>query len=708
MPRAVLEITADTSGIAAAFGAIRTMAQQTEREVKGSMQRAATGSATAYRTSARQQATDGDQASARSVAAANRSVQAFIRAEDQKRRAARLTAQTQQRVEQEATAHARVEASKRGLTAEQEARVKQTAAERLTRVYETEEKRQTATARREANARAPNRGSVAHDIRRGLTIGRDAAINVARNAHSMIQDARGQRAESEHTLNAAFMQAGTSGTGTMMSAPEAAALRARLQAEVTTGSLRGLSISDVAEGLSAAQTQKSVLTAPTAQGRAAALEEQIRLMTFARNTGQSPREVLLAAGTLKDQGITGADQMSTLMAMTGIGQAGSVELSTMIGSSLGPLMQNIARVRNPNQTPEQRSAAVRAAVLESMSVAEVAASAGGNARPTLNALAQMRGSVESPLMADRLDRRLRATNHADLADRMIVRDRAGNASLRNRNPLAFMSQLITGMGGNANATMNLLATGGAGAPMILGSPQRTAINLLAGASAGGGTIAQKVADLQAQGSRFGTAQVEAGRAIIDSEQRTVLQSSEESRLSALSDNTSSINQLSNAFSEFVARHPLGTTVAATGIPLLGQMAAGFIGRQLAGTALGTALGVAAPAGAAGAGAGGGALAAGGQIARKALGAPALLGSLLTLGGSYGGVEQEDVETQQREGREYERQSARLGAAATAANQPPPTAAQIGAAVAEALRANPPTAIVSPVDATHARTQGATP
>jgi hypothetical protein len=349
---------------------------------------------------------------------------------------------------------------------------------------------------------------------------------------------------------------------------------------------------------------------------------------------------------------------------------------------------------------------VRATVLESMAVAEVEASAGANARPALNSLAQIRGSVESPLMADRLDRRLRATNHAALADQMIVRDRAGNASLRNRSPLAFMSQLITGMGGDANAASNLLATGGPGAPMILTSPQRTAITLLAGASAGGGTIAQKVADLQAQGERFGPAQVEAGRAVIDSEQRTALVSSEESRITALSDNTTMLGNLSNAFSEFTARNPLGTIVAATGIPLVGQMAAGFIGRQLAGTALGTALGVAAPAG--GGAAGGGALAVGGQIARKVMGAPALLGSLLTLGGSYGGVDQGDVQAQQRAGLEYERQSNRLSAAATAANQPPPTAQQIGSAVAAALAAAPMVATVSAVDATHARTQAATP
>jgi hypothetical protein len=699
VPRAVLEITADTSGIVAAFGAIRTAAQQTERDVRSSMQRAATGSAGVYRTSARQQVAEGERAAARTVSA-------FVRAEEQKRRAARLTAATQERVERDATTLARTEAAKRGLTAEQEARVRQTAAERLTRVYESEEKRQTAIAQREQATRNRNRSSVAHDIRRGLTVGRDAAINVARNAHTQIQDARATRAESEHTLNNAFMQAGNSGTGTMMSAPEAAALRARLQTEVTTGSLRGLSMGDVAEGLSAAQTQKSVLTAPTAQGRAAALEQQIRLMAFARNTSQTPREVLLAAGMLQDQGITGADQMSTLMAMTGIGQAGSVELSTMVGSSLGPLMQNIARAQRPGQTPEQRSASVRATVLESMATTEVEASAGANARPALNSLAQLRGSVESPLMADRLDRRLRATNHAALADQMIVRDRAGNASLRNRSPLAFMSQLITGMGGDANAASNLLATGGPGAPMILTSPQRTAITLLAGASAGGGTIAQKVADLQAQGERFGPAQVEAGRAVIDSEQRTALVSSEESRITALSDNTTMLGNLSNAFSEFTARNPLGTIVAATGIPLVGQMAAGFIGRQLAGTALGTALGVAAPAG--GGAAGGGALAVGGQIARKVMGAPALLGSLLTLGGSYGGVDQGDVQAQQRAGLEYERQSNRLSAAATAANQPPPTAQQIGSAVAAALAAAPMVATVSAVDATHARTQAATP
>jgi hypothetical protein len=702
VPRAVLEITADTSGIAAAFGAIRTMAQQTEREVKGSMQRAATGSANAYRTSARQQATDGDQAAARGVAAANRSVQAFIRAEDQKRRAARLTAQTQQRVEQEATAHARGEASKRGLTAEQESRVKQTAAERLTRVYETEEKRQTAIAQREVAARNRNRGSVAHDIRRGLTIGRDAAINVARNAHSQIQDARGQRAESEHTLNAAFYQAGIGGD-------QATAMRAQIQTAITTGPLRGLSMESLSQGIMGAQTQFSVLSGATPEARQENLNRQLELASFARSTFQDPAEVMRVGGMLSQQGIRGADQMPILQSLTGMAQAGSIELSTLTSTALGPLMANIARTTNANQTPAQRAAAVRGAVGETMAVGEIGAAGGMTSRDSLNALAKMRGSVENPMMAERLDTRLRAANRADLADQLVTRDPAGHASLRNRSAVGLMSSLVSGMGGDANAVANLLSAGGQNAAMVLDAQQRRLIVGMASQTEGGGTIAQRVAGMQAQGARFGEADIARGRDIVDAEQRTALQSSEESRLTALSDNTSSINQLSNSFSAFVARNPLGTTLAATAVPLLGQMAAGFIGRQLAGTALGTALGVAAPAGGAAAGgaaAGGGALAAGGAIGATVI-APLAAAAAITL--ATRPLDASNARAALRaDGTGGSDADMIRRFRATHAAPPPPTAEQIGTALVAALRAAPVVATVSPVDATHARTQAATP
>ena len=97
---------------------------------------------------------------------------------------------------------------------------------------------------------------------------------------------------------------------------------------------------------------------------------------------------------------------------------------------------------------------------------------------------------------------------------------------------------------------------------------------------------------------------------------------------------------------------------------------------------------------------------GSGVLRAAIGAPAVLGSLLTLGGSYGGVEQDEVQAQRRGGEEWERQSRALAARAQAENRPPPTAAEIGAAVAIALRENPPTATVTPHDAAHAASAAA--
>ena len=60
-----------------------------------------------------------------------------------------------------------------------------------------------------------------------------------------------------------------------------------------------------------------------------------------------------------------------------------------------------------------------------------------------------------------------------------------------------------------------------------------------------------------------------------------------------------------------------------------------------------------------------------------------------------------MEFQHRAGPEYQRQAARLTAQAQAANLPPPTAAEIGTAVADALMRNPITATVTPHDAAHA-------
>ena len=132
-----------------------------------------------------------------------------------------------------------------------------------------------------------------------------------------------------------------------------------------------------------------------------------------------------------------------------------------------------------------------------MAVGEIGAAAGLTPRDSLNALAKMRSSVENPLMAERLNTRLRATGRADLADQLIARDRRGQFHLRDRSPVALMSSLVSGMGGDANAVSNLLSAGGRNAAMVLDSQQRRLISAMASQTSGGQTIAQRVATMTA-------------------------------------------------------------------------------------------------------------------------------------------------------------------------------------------------------------------
>jgi hypothetical protein len=583
MARAVLEIDANTSGIAAAFGAIRTQAQETERAVRGSLGNLFAGIPQGSRRAQQAASRDAQTMSRDQERAAQSSVRAFVRGEEQKRRAAQLTAEGRARAERQATEIARSESQRRGLTAEQEARLRQTALERVTRSVEGEERRQTQAVERESRRRERAGRDIGIGLRRGLNVGGDAALNVARQAHSQIQDARRQRAESEHTLNAAFYQAGIGGG-------EATAMRARLEREISTGGLRGLSMDQVSGALMGAQTQFSALSGANPAERAARFNRQIELARFARATFQDPGEVMRVAGMLSQQGVGSADQMATLRSLTGMAQAGSIELSTLTSTALGPLMANVSRSVSATMAPAERASAVQRAVSETMAVGELGAAAGLSPRDSLNALAKMRSSVENPMVADRLDARLRATGREDLAGQLVTRDAQGRAQLRDRNPIALMSSLVSGMGGDANAVSNLLSAGGRNAAMVLDSQQRRLILGMASQTGSGQTVAQRVAQMEAAGTRFGVGDIARGAAMVEGEQRTALQASEETRLGALTDNTSAMVQLSNAINGWTVRNPIAAAGVQSGGGLLGGALGGAlfprIGQALAGTTLG--------------------------------------------------------------------------------------------------------------------------
>ncbi len=583
MPTAILKIDGDTSGLARAFGDMRAQAKATAEAIKSSMAGAAAAVTAAAQRGGRAQRAESARSAAQSERDAMRSVAMFLRSEDQKRRAARMTAVARERAEQDATKIAREEAAKRGLSAEQEARVRQSTLERLTRAHEEAERRQTATTKREQAQRTREGREIGTGLRRGLNVGRDAALNVAREAHSQIQDARGRRAESEHTLNAAFYQAGIGGQ-------EAAGMRARLQREIASGGLRGLTMEDVAGGLMAAQTQFSVLSGATPQERAQRLNEQVSRMAFARNTFQDPGEVLRVSGMLSQQGVRGADQTAALQSLTGMAQAGSIELSTLTSTALGPLMANIARTTNAGMTAAQRAAAVRSTTAETMAVGEIGAAAGLTPRDSLNALAKLRGSVTSDVTQSRLYDRLRGAHREDLAAQLFQTGPGGRHTLRDASPVSLMSSLVSGFGGDANAVSNVLAAGGPGAPMVMDAQQRRLIMAMASQTSGGETIAQHVATMQATGSRFGIGDIGRGAAMVEGEQQTALRSAEATRDNALTDNTSAIVNLSNAFATWSTANPITSSAIQSGGGLLGGVIGGGvfsrIGTALAGTSVG--------------------------------------------------------------------------------------------------------------------------
>ena len=171
-----------------------------------------------------------------------------------------------------------------------------------------------------------------------------------------------------------------------------------------------------------------------------------------------------------------------------------------------------------------------------------------------------------------------------------------------------------------------------------------------------------------------------------------------------------------AIDDFVARNPVGSAALQSGGGLVGGLLGGAlfprIGAALANTGVGRF--VAGIAGRAPAVAESAASVAGTAVRA----APRLAGrALLRVGGglaaglsavgAFGGTDYEENQRRMAASAEWHRQSQRLGAQATAAGRPAPTAEEIGVAVAAALRANPPTATVAAHDARHAAADNAT-
>lgn len=523
--------------------------------------------------------------------------------------------------------------------------------QKLTQTVAREEAAQTAIVVRESSRRTAVLRAAASAMRGMWSTGRavagtlaTAAMQAAPGIHASMGQARRAAAATETTLNGALYQAGIGG-------PQAAQMQRMLTEAVTRGPLRGLTSDQVAGGIAAAQTQFSVLgrgitanmtPAEREARRMANFQDQLQAAEFARNTYQDPAEVMRVAGMLGAQGVTGSAQTSALYALTGIAQAGSVELRDVVGTAMGPLMQNIANATarlGANATPEARAEAVRQASIRTMAVGEVGAGGGLTPRDALNAMAKIDRNLQSTVVTGHLYESLSARRGgAAVANELFEtgRDSRGQVVRRLRSgidSLQAVSRLHSFTGGNTTEMLNLLQ-GGGGEAMVLDSQVRRLLGGLSSQTEGGESIKQRVDRMIAQGSAFGIGDVARGRGMRDAEAQTRIVSNEELQREALTRNTGVLGVLSQRVEDLSARFPMLTAaLGALGVSGASSLASSGFGavRGIAAIAapLATgALGAVAPGAAAALGATAGAATLGAAASTAAAGGAGLLAGLV--------------------------------------------------------------------------------
>lgn len=556
-------------------------------------------------------------------------------------RAERESARSAAADERERTRTARTESRERAREAEQATRREERAQRQLTRAFEREYQQRLRfhrSAQREIDRQSrefdrSQRGGGAGGGRGGgynsvwASFRPDRAARAfASDIHGQVQGARLNRAEAEHQVNAALFGAG-GGVG------ESTALRQRLARFVESPEGRGLQMGDLAAAMNQAQTEFSIL-GNRGQGNAGTrrqgVEDFLRNATLARNTYQDVGEVSRVAGMLRGTGLDAGAQRSTLLALTGIAQAGAVELSSVTRTAMAPIQ---ARVQQrlaglgPGATSAQRSQAAQSAVVQAMAEIEVARSTGSTPRAAGNIMANMGTALQSNVTQGRMLTNIR--NSRDPAMRALEGRLFDHGRLRAglTDPLTLIQRLGEA-GVDSVAAQNLFAGGGRHNPQSLQANWRRMMGAMLGADTEGVAGWQRVRGLMGANTALTEADVQRGAGMVQSEDMTALNHAEETRINQLRDEDSWIRRASDSWQQFMARNPFLATAgsSATQGVLGGAFAWRMLGRGGAGAAAAAAGG-----GGGGVGLGGAAAGLGGTAAMLGIGGAAMMaGSLYAM------------------------------------------------------------------------------
>jgi hypothetical protein len=598
MSTAILKIDGDTSGLARAFGDMRAQAKATETAIKSSFDKATAAMGAAaqraegvYRRSGRAIRDDSAKVAQQQERDAHRTVVAFMRAEDQKRRAAQQSASTRAALEKQATSIAEAEARKRGLSAESEARVRQNALERLTKAQESAERRQTATVQRENRTRA----AFMRGASRVLSSAGSAGLGVARAAHEQIQDARERRAARETSLNTTLLQLTPSGA----TAQEIAQLRAQI-----LGGARSLHLDPdrVIGAVGEAQSFANALGGDTAEQRRANVAATMRDVDFASTIDPENISGLVRVGALTRGKMSEEDRSALLRSFAGISFQGSVETDTMITRGL-PGLQEAWSTATANITDPAEASRRRLEVARDFAAQVQAQAASGR---STNVSANRTNSVRNALANEDRQNRLGAA-YARRLDTMTPEQRAAFNSTFTRNAQGQyrMNENVSGRasdaarffglmhGNNVTQMRNFLgAHGGGGDRQLMLNPDVAALAsyMAMTTNSRGEQVRQYDYVNELQRSTVTPEQERIMRDVRGSEESRKINDEKNARDLALGDNTSALNRVSDALTRFDANNPIlskaapaaagvvATVVGAAGVAL-GGLGASFAANE---------------------------------------------------------------------------------------------------------------------------------
>lgn len=579
MSVARITIEADTSGIAAAFARLRADAKTTENTIAGSLGRASTRAAGAYRTNGRAMRDELDKTAAAAERDAHRSVAAYIRSEEQKRRASTQTARVRTSLEQTATAVAREEARKRGLSTEGEARVRQNALERLTRQHEANERRQTAITRQQERERR----NMGRAIGRGVAETGRAGFHAAQTAHGVIQGGREVRAARETAMNNTLVQLVPGGA----SVAEVSQTRAEILRQTREARLDP---DTVIEAIGGAQSFANALGGDTAERRRANLNNTMADVRFASNIDPQNVAGLVRLGAVARQGgMSAADSSSLLRGAAGIGFQGSVETDQMVTRGLPGLQTawsaGTAGITDPAEMSRRRSEIAR----DFMAQVQSQAASGRTVTVSANRTNTMREALGNDYRQNRLGeayarRRDTMTPEQRAAfDSNFTRDERGQyhaAGLASGNASNIARFFGTMHNNDAIKMRNFLgAHGGGGNNQLMNRPDVNAAASYFGmvTNSRGQQVRQYDYTDELARSTITAEQEGTIGAIRGSEESRKLQDDKNAHDMAVDANTGALTRMSDAFAAWVARNPILAPIAGAAAPVVGGLAAKGIG-----------------------------------------------------------------------------------------------------------------------------------